>query len=80
MKRTLLTAAASVAAHVGLLLFPGEQAAEAPRPGTNPYAFTDAWEAAGLFTDAAKIWSHGPVAIGRGLIDAVDVTDARKHG
>jgi hypothetical protein len=59
MNRTLLPAAASVAVLVGLLLFPGEQAAEAPGTGTYPFVFSDAGEAAGLFPDAANIWGHG---------------------
>ena len=40
MNRTWLTAAASAAALAGLLLFTGEQAAEAPRSGTYPFVFT----------------------------------------
>src|SRR5262245_26781730 len=59
MDRALRTAAASVAALVGLLLSTSEQAAEAPRPGTYPFAFADAGESAGLFPDAANIWGHG---------------------
>jgi hypothetical protein len=59
MKRTLLTAAATVATFVGLLPVTGEQAAEPPRPGTYPFVFTDAGESAGLFPDAANIWGHG---------------------
>jgi hypothetical protein len=59
MKRTFLPALAPLAALVGLLLFAGEQAAESPRPGTYPFAFTDAGEAAGLFPTAANIWGHG---------------------
>ncbi|HZT82272.1 MAG TPA: VCBS repeat-containing protein, partial [Gemmataceae bacterium] len=59
MNRALLTAAAAVAAVAGLLLVTGEQTAQAPRPGTYPFAFTDAGEAAGLFPAAANIWGHG---------------------
>ena len=59
MKRTLLTAAASVAALVAMLLFQGQQAAEALRPETYPFAFVDAGESAGLFPAAANIWGHG---------------------
>src|SRR6267154_1737250 len=57
MSRILFTAA--VAALVGLFLFPGEPAAEPPRPGSYPFVFTDAGESAGLFPDAAGIWGHG---------------------
>src|SRR5215468_6745839 len=59
MKRTLLAAAASVAALAGMLLFQAEPAAEAPRPETYPFAFIDAGESAGLFPHAANIWGHG---------------------
>jgi hypothetical protein len=59
VNRTWLTAAASVAALVALLLFTGEQVAEGPRPGIYPFIFTDAGEAAGLFPDVANIWGHG---------------------
>jgi hypothetical protein len=59
MKRTLLTAAAVVAALLGMLLCQGEPAAEAPRPETYPFAFIDAGESAGLFPAAANIWGHG---------------------
>ena len=59
MHRTWLTVAASISALAGLILFTGEQAAEAPRPGTYPFVFTDAGEAAGLFPGAANIWGHG---------------------
>jgi hypothetical protein len=48
-----------VAALAGLLVLPGEPAAEPPRPGAYPFVFTDAGEAAGLFPDAANIWGHG---------------------
>src|SRR5215475_3102399 len=50
---------AILAALVGLLLLTGEQAADDNRPGTYPFVFTDAGEAAGLFPDAAGIWGHG---------------------
>src|SRR3954452_6180928 len=59
MTRTWPTAAASLAVLVGLFHFRGEQAAEAPRPGTYPFAFTDAGDLAGLFPAAANIWGHG---------------------
>src|SRR6266436_6249739 len=59
MNRTTLTGAASVAALVGMLLFTGGQATEPPRPGTYPFAFTDAGESAGLFPAASNIWGHG---------------------
>jgi hypothetical protein len=59
MNRTLGIPAAAGAALVGLLFLVGEPAAEAPRPGTYPFSFTDAGEAAGLFPAAANIWGHG---------------------
>src|SRR5262245_3521990 len=59
MNRTWLPAVVLVAALAGLLPALGEQAAEAPRPGTYPFVFTDAGDAAGLFPDAANIWGHG---------------------
>jgi hypothetical protein len=75
MNRTLLTAAAWVAALVGLLALlvwlltrPDERAAQAPRPAPYPFAFSDAGEAAGLFPDAANIWGHGAVD-GDGWLD-----------
>src|SRR5262245_39391216 len=57
--RTLFTAAATLAVLVGLFHHGSEPAAEAPRPGTYPFAFTDAGDAAGLFPHAANIWGHG---------------------
>ena len=59
MNRTSRTAAASVAALVGLLLLAGAPPAQAPRPGAYPFAFTDAGDAAGLLPGAANIWGHG---------------------
>jgi hypothetical protein len=59
MNRTLLTALASAAALVGLLLLTDEPAAEAPRPDAYPFVFTDATESAGLLPDVANIWGHG---------------------
>lgn len=47
------------AALVGLLLVVGDQPAEAPRPGTYPFAFTDVGDSVGLFPGAANIWGHG---------------------
>ena len=60
MNRTLLTAATSVAALVGLLLLAGERPAEAPRPGTYPFVFTDVGDEAGLFPHAATSAATGP--------------------
>src|SRR5262245_20014516 len=59
MTRTLLASLAGVAVFAGLLFQTADQAAEPPRPGTYPFVFTDAGEAAGLFPAAANIWGHG---------------------
>src|SRR5690242_13749626 len=59
MNRTARIAAASVAALIGWLVLVGQPAAEAPRPGTYPFVFTDAGGSAGLFPHAANIWGHG---------------------
>jgi hypothetical protein len=58
MHRGSLTAAATVAALLGLL-FPGKQPAEEQRPVTYPFVFTDVTESAGLLPSVANIWGHG---------------------
>src|SRR5262245_12540052 len=59
MNRVVFTATTLIAVVISLSSFMRKPAAEDSRPGTYPFVFTDAGEAAGLFPDAANIWGHG---------------------
>src|SRR5262245_20519878 len=59
MNRSSQIVALVIAVLVGLLLVADKQHAQAPNPGTYPFAFSDAGDATGLFPHAANIWGHG---------------------
>jgi hypothetical protein len=59
MKRALVPALVCIAMLAGLLPQSADHAAEASRPGTYPFVFTDVTASAGLLPDVANIWGHG---------------------